>query len=84
MISKLKGYAAVALLLAALGIGAWAYVQSLRINALSDDLDAARSSLTACEARQADILEHKGRTDEIDALPLDDLRDRASDWLLDF
>jgi hypothetical protein len=84
MISKLLGYIDGLTAVAALFLGAWVFLQSLHIEDLREDLEAARASLSACEARQADITEHKERTNEIDALPLDDLRSRANEWLLDF
>jgi hypothetical protein len=84
MISKLMIYAFAVALTACLGLGVWVWVQGGVIEALRDDLAASAASLSVCEDRQEDILNQREREHEIESLGADALRERASEWLLDF
>ena len=71
-------YAALLFALAACGALSWSI---WRNGSLKTDNAALRSKIEACAARTTDIIEHEDRTDEIDNLSDDDLRNRASEFL---
>ena len=60
------------------------YVMDLRGDnaAKAAEIDALTVRVTGCEARVLGNTEHGERANEIDGLSDDDLRNRASEWLL--
>ncbi|WP_417257339.1 hypothetical protein [Celeribacter sp.] len=84
LLSYITGPLAVAGLVASLGLLAWVNALKADKAALEVKNAALAATVAACEARQSDITEHEDRSDEIDMLGPDDLRDRAFEWVLPF
>ena len=70
----------IALLLALVACGALLW-STWRNGLLKTDNAALQSQIEACTARTTDIIEHEDRSDEIDNLSDDDLRNRASQFM---
>lgn len=83
-LSSLRAWLRLGAVVAAVVLGLIVWSQARTIDMLNADLIAEQQRYGACSGRLTSILEDKDRDDEIDALDLNALRERASGWLRSF